>query len=70
MSNRDNFLEIVKAWCDYARVCQLVKHDAVTLREFRAMECEWNGPPKANGYAEAIERLRMATAVNGENTFV
>jgi hypothetical protein len=65
MSNRDNFLEIVKAWCDYARICQAVKHEPVTLQAFRAMECEWDGPPKANGYAEAIGRLRATTAGNG-----
>ena len=64
-SNRDNFLEIVKAWCDYARICQAVKHEPVTLQAFRAMECEWDGPPKANGYAEAIGRLRATTAGNG-----
>ncbi len=66
-SNRDNFLEIVKAWCDYARVCQAVKHEPVTLQACRAMECEWDGPPKvsANDCDEAIRRLRATTAGNG-----
>ena len=64
-SNRDNFLEIVRAWCDYARVCLLVKHEVMTFAEFRAMECEWDKPPQpqsdANDYAGAIGRLRDAT---------
>lgn len=43
-SNRDNFLDVVKAWCDYVRTCLLVKHEPMTLDEFRRAESDWDRP--------------------------